>query len=64
MPDQKIEAIIEFIQQGRYVKVTAIDTITGIEGTIVGDPNAPKEKLEQLALKKLQYVLNKKSTKR
>lgn len=53
------EAIIEYIAQGRYVKVTAIDTATGIEGTIVGDPNVPKEKLEKLALQKLQYILNK-----
>lgn len=53
------EAIIEYIQQGRYVKVTAIDTKTGIEASIVGDPQAPQEKLQELALKKLSYVLEK-----
>ncbi len=53
------EAIIEFIHQGRYVKVTAIDPETGIEGSIVGDPNASKETLKKLALQKLNYVIQK-----
>ena len=53
------EAIIEFIQQGRYIKVIAIDPVTGTEACIVGDPNAPDSKLKQLALQKLNYVMNK-----
>lgn len=55
------EAIIEFIYQGRYVKVTAVDPHTGIEATIVGDPQARKETLENLAIKKLNYILTKPS---
>ena len=54
------EAYIEMIPQGRYVKVTAIDPNTGIEASIVGDPQAPQERLHQLALQKLNYVLEKK----
>ncbi len=54
------EAIIELIQQGRFVKVTAIDPVTGIEASIVGDPAATQQKLQQLAIKKLAYVINKK----
>lgn len=59
MSDFNGEAIIEFINQGRFVKVTAIDTKTGIESSIVGDPKAPQHKLEKLAIQKLNYVLNK-----
>jgi hypothetical protein len=55
------EAIIEFIPQGRFVKVTAIDPHTGIEATIVGDPNASQDTLKNLAARKLLFVMNKKS---
>lgn len=53
--------ILEFITKGRYVKVTAVDPNTGIEATIVGDPTAGREALEQLAIQKLRYVLSKRS---
>lgn len=52
--------ILEFIAQGSYVKVTAIDTRTGREATIVGDANAGRRTLEKLAIRKLEYVLKKK----
>ncbi|MDG1286620.1 MAG: hypothetical protein P8P30_03540 [Rickettsiales bacterium] len=55
------EAIIEFIHQGRYVKVTAIDPVTGIEASIVGDPKAPEQTLQELAIKRLAYVIKKRS---
>lgn len=55
------EVIFEFIPRGRYVKVSAVDPITGIEASIVGDATAPQERLEELALQKLQYVMNKRS---
>ncbi len=51
--------IFEFIQRGRYVKVSAVDTATGIEASIVGDNAAPQDTLEELALKKLRYVMQK-----
>lgn len=57
------EVIFEFVQQGAYVKVSAVDTCTGIEGVIVGDANAPREKLQALALQKLEYVLKKRGQK-
>ena len=53
------EVYIEFIQQGRYVKVTAVDADTGTEASIVGDASTPQKQLEQLAAQKLRYVLNK-----
>lgn len=51
--------IIEFIQQGNFVKVSAVDTRTGIEGVIVGDPSVGEKKLEKLAIQKLEYVMGK-----
>ncbi|HAT35670.1 MAG TPA: hypothetical protein DCS82_08135 [Rhodospirillaceae bacterium] len=54
-------AIIEMIGIGRYVKVTAVDTKTGIEASIVGDPRRGDKALRETALKKLDYVLRKKA---
>jgi len=56
----KDDAIIEFTQVGNAMKVTAICLRTGIEASIVGDPNAPQSRLIQLAKQKLNYVKNKK----
>ena len=55
----KQEILIEFIVQGNVVKVTAIDAASGIEGSIVGPVNAPREALSQAALRKLKYVMEK-----
>jgi len=51
------EVIFEFVQIGRTVKVTAVDTTSGIEASIVGDPAAGEPALKRLALQKLTYVL-------
>lgn len=53
------EIIIEHIRQGKYVKVSAVDTVTGIEASIVGDPAAGKQALDELAVQKLHYVMEK-----
>jgi hypothetical protein len=55
----KSEVFIEFSVQGNFVKVTAIDAATGIEGSIVGPANAPRETLSQAAIRKLKYVMDK-----
>ncbi len=52
--------IIEFIQVGAYVKVSAIDPVSLVEVSIVGDPSASRNTLEQNAIKKLKFVLAKK----
>lgn len=52
--------IIEMIQQGRFVKVTAVDPRSGQEVSMVGDAHAPRVHLEQLAVRKLEAVLKKK----
>lgn len=51
--------IIEFIPQGRFVKVTAVDPITGTEAVIVGDVCESREVLSKNAVNKLIYLLNK-----
>jgi len=53
------EVLIEFRHQGNYVRVAAIDPVTLIEVTMVGDPKQGEEILKRLAARKLKYVLNK-----
>jgi hypothetical protein len=55
----KGEILIEFIMQGNVVKVTAIDAASGVEASIVGPANAPKEALSMAAARKLKYVMEK-----
>jgi hypothetical protein len=52
--------IVEFIPQGRYVKVTAIDPVTGIEAVIVGDPSQSQAILQRTAIQKLEFLISKK----
>ena len=59
MMNDRHGVIIEFVQQGQFVKVSAVDTRTGIEGVIVGDPAAGQDTLKELAIQKLDYVLAK-----
>lgn len=49
--------IFEFIPLGNAVKVSAVDTATGVEVSIVGPANAPRDHLETVALKKLRWRL-------
>ena len=48
---------------GNYVKVSAIDPDSGREVSIVGDPKRSDKELEQIAVQKLLYVLNKENKK-
>ena len=52
-------ALIEFVPQGDYVKVSAVDPVTKIEVSIVGDPASGEETLKRTAVRKLEYVLRK-----
>lgn len=61
MTPRNNEFIIEFIQQGRYVKVTAVDPVTGTEAVIVGDARERPEVLSRNAVSKLNFLLNKAS---
>ena len=50
--------IVEFRRIGRFVKVSAIDPASLVEVSIVGDPAAGEPMLERTAIRKLEYVLN------
>ena len=52
-------ALIEYIKQGAYVKVCAVDPVTTVEVALVGDPTAGADRLGREAVKKLEYVLRK-----
>ncbi len=58
-PKQDDRVILEFIQMGAYVKVSAIDPVTGLEVSIVGDPARGEAALRQTAIRKLHYVMAK-----
>lgn len=53
------EVILEFVQIGAYVKVSAMHTPTMTEAIIVGPPSAGEFVLQQNALRKLKYLLAK-----
>ncbi len=48
------------IAVGRYVRVTAVDTKTGVEAIVVGDPRRGERALREAAVRKLRYVMEKK----
>ena len=53
------EVLIEFHQIGNSMKVAAVDPVTAVEVSIVGAANASQEMLKRLAVRKLDYVLEK-----
>ncbi len=53
------DVILEFVQVGSYVKVSAMHTPTMTEAVIVGPPSAGEFVLQQNALRKLKYLLSK-----
>ena len=53
------EVLFQFIPQGNYVKVIAVDPHTNTEVVMVGDRRSGKQTLERTAIQKLQYVINK-----
>ncbi len=55
-----MEVLFEFIAQGAYVKVIAVDADSGEEVSIIGDASRQQSYLEDIALKKLLYVMEKK----
>jgi Domain of unknown function (DUF6898) len=60
MPSDGHGVIFEMVVIGRYVKVTAVDTRSGIEASIVGDPRRGERALREAAARKLRYVMAKK----
>ena len=55
------EVLFEFHRVGNSVKVTAFDPVSLVEVSIVGSPRAPESQLRVTALRKLQYVLDRRA---
>ena len=53
------EVLLEFVPQGRFVKVIAIDPVSRVEVSVVGDRMSGPETLKRVAVNKLKYVLGK-----
>lgn len=66
MPEQKraAEAIIEFRRIGNAVKVSAVDTVSHIEVSIVAPASSSERDMTDAVLRKLQYVLARQNAKR
>jgi len=58
------EILIEIVTIGAYAKVTAIDAATGTEVSTTGPADADRATLEAVAIRKLQFVLNKQNATR
>lgn len=58
------EAIVEFRRIGAALQVVAVDPVTGTEVSMVGDPRLSQQELTRLAVRKLQFVLEKQQRKR
>ena len=54
------EIYVEFVVMGNTVKVTAIDSESGLEASVVGPAGAPRAALADAARRKLEYLEKKK----
>lgn len=59
MSDDADSYLVEFIQIGSSVKVSAIDPVSGREVSIVGPASASRDQLSRTAVNKLKYILAK-----
>ena len=55
------EIYFEFTAIGAVVKVTAIDSVTGLEVSIMGPARTPQAELQRVALQKLKAQLARRS---
>jgi hypothetical protein len=53
------EIYVEFVIMGNTVKVTAIDSETGLEASVIGPAGAPRAAMADAARRKLEYVAKK-----
>lgn len=54
------EVLFEYVRQGTSIKVTAIETNTGIEAVVVVPANLSESQMQTKALEKLRYIMQKK----
>ena len=53
------EVLFEMKQVGQYMRITAIDPLSGTEVISVGDPSVDPDMLRNMAIRKLKYVIAK-----
>ena len=53
------EVLFEFVRQGNFVKVTAIESETRIEASVIVPLSLSQQQMQIQALQKLKYVLQK-----
>lgn len=58
-PEDDGHYLLEFLKIGKSVKVTAFDPVTLKEVSIVGSAHSSRQQLGQLAVRKLEYMMNK-----
>ncbi len=52
---------VEFVILGNTVKATAIDSVTGLEASVIGPANAPRAAMADAARRKLEFLAKKKT---
>ena len=55
------EILFEYVRQGNFVKVTAIEPETQIEASVVVPVGLSQEQMQIQALRRLKYVMEKQS---
>jgi hypothetical protein len=55
------EIFVEFVILGNTVKVTAIDSESGLEASVIGPVGAARAALAEAARRKLEYMAKKQS---
>ena len=53
------EVLFEMKQVGQYLRITAIDPLSGTEVISIGDPSVNPDMLRNMAVRKLKYVIAK-----
>ena len=53
------EVLFEIKQVGQYLRITAIDPLSGTEVISIGDPSVHPDMLRNMAVRKLKYVIAK-----
>ena len=54
------EVLFEYVKSGTMVKVTAIETDTGVEAVVIVPAGLSEQQMQVKAMQKLLYILKKK----
>jgi len=55
------DIILEYYVRGKTVRISAMDPVTLTEVSVIAPYNLSREQMAQLAMRKLNYVLKKRS---